>query len=464
MTTVPQLSGQGKPLVAFYGDDFTGASENMAQFHRHGLSTFLFLRCPSPDRFREVARTFQVVGVAGVARSLSPGRMAAEIEPPLRLFRDAGIGIVQYKLCSTFDSAPGRGNLATAIAVARQAFGACFVPVFAAMPEFGRYTAFGHHFAAAGRDVHRLDRHPTMARHPATPMRESDLRLVLREQGGGGVGLVDWVTLRAGCAAALARVAEERGSTNAPVVLDGLDDDDCPRVAELICRIALDEPVLVFAAQGFAHGLGRRLSGTARSARPPVEALAPVPSLLVLSGSCSIVTAAQLLRFEQAGAALHRLRPSRLLDPGRAGPELDHAMRAASANLGRGRSIAIHTAMGPDDLDARDLAGAASRRGLDGEAATRAVGLALGTLAGELISRHGLGRVVFAGGDTSSFALGGLDPDGLTMVSGDFATGAHVVAVSGRGAIHGREVVLKGGQVGGEDIFVQLRDGRSGRT
>lgn len=34
------------PLVGFYGDDFTGSSENLAQFHRNGLKTRLFLKVP----------------------------------------------------------------------------------------------------------------------------------------------------------------------------------------------------------------------------------------------------------------------------------------------------------------------------------------------------------------------------------------------------------------------------------
>jgi hypothetical protein len=37
------------------------------------------------------------------------------------------------------------------------------------MPQFARYTVFGQHFARFGPDVFRLDRHPSMVRHPTTP-------------------------------------------------------------------------------------------------------------------------------------------------------------------------------------------------------------------------------------------------------------------------------------------------------
>src|SRR5205085_5555935 len=92
---------EGKPVVAFYGDDFTGASENMAQFHRHGLTSFMFLSCPKPARFAEIAQAYDAVGIAGVARSLRPDQMAAELIPVFRLFATTGTRIVQYKLCST---------------------------------------------------------------------------------------------------------------------------------------------------------------------------------------------------------------------------------------------------------------------------------------------------------------------------------------------------------------------------
>lgn len=457
---VPERSEWGKPIVAFYGDDFTGASENMAQFHRHGLSSFMFLSCPKPARFAEIAQAYDTVGIAGVARSLRPDQMPSELAPAFRLFATTGTCIVQYKLCSTFDSSPSRGNLATALDIALGIFGPSFVPVFAAMPEFGRYTAFGNHFAKFREDVHRLDRHPSMSRHPATPMHEADLRLVLQEQGCEQVGLVDWASLAGGSANVLAAIAEQRGAGSVPIVFDGMCDDDCVRVADVISRIAQHKQVFVLAAQGFAHGLGRHLKKRPAVAKPPVEPLAGVRPLLVLSGSCSPITAAQLVRFEEAGAYLVRLPASRLLDSKTAGRSIEEVLNSASKMLAAGRSVCVFTAQGPDDVDTPQLLEAARRADVDTSTVARLIGEALGASAKELIARHSLPRVAFAGGDTSSFALQCLNPEGLTVSSGDYATGAHVFTVTGSGPADGREVILKGGQVGSDDVFVELRDGR----
>ena len=59
------------PLVAFYGDDFTGSSAAMEVAAFAGLETVLFLSPPSPERLAAFA-SYRVIGVAGIARSQGP--------------------------------------------------------------------------------------------------------------------------------------------------------------------------------------------------------------------------------------------------------------------------------------------------------------------------------------------------------------------------------------------------------
>ena len=90
--------------------------------------------------------------------------------------------VVHYKVCSTFDSAPHRGSIGRAIEIGLEQFGQAIVPVVVGAPELGRYTVFGQLFAAFQGEVFRIDRHPVMSRHPATPMTEADLLLHLARQ------------------------------------------------------------------------------------------------------------------------------------------------------------------------------------------------------------------------------------------------------------------------------------------
>ena len=63
------------PAICFYGDDFTGASENLAQFHKHGLRCRLYFEPADPQRVRAEAAELDVIGIAGVARSRAPDQM-----------------------------------------------------------------------------------------------------------------------------------------------------------------------------------------------------------------------------------------------------------------------------------------------------------------------------------------------------------------------------------------------------
>jgi 3-oxoisoapionate kinase len=458
--TAGRESGPGA-LLAFYGDDFTGASENMAQFHRHGLKTFMFLDHPEAGEFAAKAREHDVVGIAGIARSLGPEAMRREVGAAFRLFRDAGLRFVQYKLCSTFDSSRSVGNLGVVVELAREIFPDCFLPVFAAMPEFGRYSAFGQHFARFGDAIFRLDRHPSMSRHPTTPMNEADLGRVLEEQGAPPCGLVDLRALAGGSAAVMQAIVGERARVPGPIVFDGLTGDDCALVAEAVWRAAEAEPTVVLSAQGFAYGFGRfRMRRLA--AGPQAEPLSRVDALLVVSGSAAPLTARQIGAFAEAGAATVRLEASRSLDPASADAALDRAVEAASRDLSRGRSVCLYTALGPEDEDTPALREVTLRLRLDHAEVARRIGEALGAAALRLVEHHGLTRVAIAGGDTSSYALRRMAPQGLAVASGDYATSAHVLRLSGAPPIEGLEITLKGGQVGDEGFFITLRDGRAG--
>ncbi|MEO3753139.1 four-carbon acid sugar kinase family protein [Streptomyces sp. B6B3] len=245
--------------AGFYGDDVTGSTDALAQYHRAGLRGLLLFDRPDPGELAALAGAYDVVGVAGVARSLPTERMAEEVEPVLAALRAAGPRVVQYKMCSTADSSPRVGSLGRAIEIGRAVFGPAPVPVLAAQPEFGRYTAFGHHFAADGGTVYRLDRQPTMSRHPVTPMTEADLRVHLGRQTALPVGSLDLTAYELPAAEAHRRY---RGLLTdgdwGAVVLDAVTDAHLRCAAELI--LAGGDQVYALGSGGLSHGLARALA------------------------------------------------------------------------------------------------------------------------------------------------------------------------------------------------------------
>ena len=71
-----------------------------------------------------------------------------------------------------------------------------------------------------------------------------------------------------------------------------------------------------------------------------------------------------------------------------------------------------------------------------------------------------LQRIVFAGGDTSSYAMRKIGADALEISVFDQEQSGHVCRlVSSDLAVDGVEVVLKGGQVGGDDFLLRAKAG-----
>src|SRR3546814_6107098 len=103
----------------------------------------MFVNTPTIAQFDRHGEKADVLGVAGTSRSLDPTGMITEMQPALELFKLIGCRVIQYKICSTFDSSPKRGNFGTVIDLARSLYGKASIPIVAAHPTFGRYTAFG---------------------------------------------------------------------------------------------------------------------------------------------------------------------------------------------------------------------------------------------------------------------------------------------------------------------------------
>lgn len=178
------------PLVTWYGDDFTGAAAVMEVLTFAGLPAVLFLDIPNEKRLNRFAG-YRGIGIAGAARSQSPIWMEQNLPPIFAALQRIGAPVSHYKICSTLDSSPTVGSIGKAIELALPVLGGAWHPIIVAAPRIGRYQAFGNLFASAGGLAVRLDRHPTMSRHPVTPMDEADVRLHLGRQTELPIGLIE---------------------------------------------------------------------------------------------------------------------------------------------------------------------------------------------------------------------------------------------------------------------------------
>ncbi|HZH07448.1 MAG TPA: four-carbon acid sugar kinase family protein, partial [Lautropia sp.] len=288
-------------LLAFYGDDFTGSTDAMEVMAFAGLPTVLFVKPPTAEGL-ERFRHHRGIGIAGTARARSPQWMDEHLPEVFRTLFSLGAPITHYKVCSTFDSSPDVGSIGRAIDIALPMARERWSPLVVGAPQLKRWQVFGNLFAGVGSVRYRLDRHPTMSRHPMTPMSEADLGRHLARQTQTPVSLVDVVDLAGGDGDGALQLAMAGGGV---VSFDVLDDATQAEVGRLIWS---NRGKGLFAAS--SSGLQYALVAWWRAAGwlPPAEsvdmaAAAPVARLLVLSGSCSPATAEQIAHAIDAGFA-----------------------------------------------------------------------------------------------------------------------------------------------------------------
>jgi uncharacterized protein YgbK (DUF1537 family) len=399
-------------FAGFYGDDFTGSVDALLQFRRAGLSGVLVT---APDLAADHDGT-DVVGIAGTARSLPTGQMAAEVLPALEWLRELDARIVQYKACSTADSAPHTGSIGRVLELSVDLFPGRPVPIVFAQPDAGRYTLFSHHFARDDGTVYRLDRQPTMSRHPVTPVTESDLRLHFGAQTELELGAVHWPEY--GDLPGL--LADQTASG---VVCDAADDEDLDRLATAI--LAGDGQRFVIGSGGISGALGRQ-APVARRLPPLTTTIAPAAGpTLVLNGSRSQLTRRQVDAAAAAGWLVLDLFAT------------DTAER-------------VRTATGPGVLVDSVIGGR--------KVPSATIEEALAAIGASSLRRDPNLRLVLSGGDTSGNVLRRLGVEQLRIAARPWG---NVALCHASGAdLPQLEIVLKGGQMGHTSLFDDIRTGQ----
>jgi uncharacterized protein YgbK (DUF1537 family) len=388
-------------LLSFYGDDFTGSTDAMESLAIAGVRTVLFTQPPSPQQLAKYPG-LRAFGVAGTTRAMPPDEMERTLRPAFQAMRACGAPIVHYKVCSTFDSSPTIGSIGCAIDVGAKVFETRPVPVVVGAPALGRYCVFGNLFVRNAGDTQpvRIDRHPSMSRHPMTPMTEGDIALHLAKQTSKSIALLD--VLRQ------STVPEPNwlnDLTADVVLLDLLDPAQYAAMGALIAR------------SGFVVGSSAVEAALVGGARATFAPIGPNGPILAVCGSCSPTSSRQVDWALSNGFVDASDRPG----------DATKAIRA-------GRSAVIHTRRG--------------RPGRDFYETIRNV-----------LNATKVRRVLVAGGDTSGHVAQALGIESLEMI-GELTRGSPLCRSTAPGSpADGLEITFKGGQIGGVDFFGLVQRG-----
>ncbi|MGF6441322.1 3-oxo-isoapionate kinase OiaK [Paraburkholderia youngii] len=444
-------------LLAYYGDDFTGSTDAMEAMSAAGVSTLMCLDAPTPELLARFPG-LRCVGLAGSSRGRSPQWMEDELPRAFASLAALGAPILQYKVCSTFDSSPETGSIGRAIDIGVRHMPGRWSPMVVGAPRLKRYQAFGNLFAAVDDIGYRLDRHPTMSRHPVTPMNEADLRMHLARQTQRDVALIDFVQLAAPDVAA--KLHTLMRDDPAVVLIDVLDEASLAAAGRLVWE-QRGAGVFTASSSGLQYALAAhwRANGLV-PATPSLPVAGPVDAIAAVSGSCSPVTAGQIRWAREHGFRVERLDLRRALDAHTREAEVERGVRLAVDALSHGQSSLVFSAEGPDDPDVLGFDELAARASLTRAQAARRVGDALADVMLRTLERTRVSRVVVAGGDSSGEVASRLGISALSVAAG-MAPGSPLCrAWSNDPARDGLQIALKGGQVGAASFFGSVRAGR----
>lgn len=450
-----------KLLLAFYGDDFTGSTDALEFLSRAGVKTVLFIDAPTEDQLSNY-ENLEAIGVAGMTRAMAPELMEETLKTAFSKLKKLNPAHVHYKVCSTFDSSPTIGSIGKAIDTGAAIFENTITPLLVAAPLLGRYCMFGNLFARMGigsqGNIYRLDRHPSMSKHPTTPATESDLRVHLSQQTSKNIGLLDILEIAKDRDQRFEALNKLKQDNTEIVLFDGLDETHLLHAGELIDSLAENERSLFSAgSSGIEMALGSywNKQGIIQQQKEWAKA-DEADVLLVASGSCSPVTSTQIATAVKDGFAEIALDTFILANSAYTEDLIDSYAHQATALLSQGQSVIIHTSTGPDD---KRIAETSDLFKQNNKSTAEIYGTALGQIVRAILDKIKLQRLVIAGGDTSSYAARALGIEAVEMIA-PISPGAPLCKAFAPGSpANGIEINFKGGQVGKPDYFKQVLQG-----
>ncbi|GAB5447569.1 3-oxo-tetronate kinase [Gymnodinialimonas sp.] len=405
-------------LLGCIADDFTGATDLAGLLARSGHP--ISLRIGVPDAPPSDAAAFEVIALK--SRTAPVADAVSECRRALAWLRDAGATHFFWKYCSTFDSTP-EGNIGPVAEALMEDLGATQTIYCPAFPENGRSIFMGNLFVGQ----QPLAESP-MKDHPLTPMRDSNLMRLLKPQVTQPVGLVDRLTVARGSEAVRAALAQLTADGVAHVVVDAVADADL----QVIAKACHAMPLLT---GGSAVAMPLPALLTDQAPAPSTRAQDIAAGAMILSGSCSAMTRAQVAHYAPLGPSLH-LDPIKLAEDG-----VQFALDWLATQPLTATPMLYASADPADVKAAQDTLGA--------DRAGQIVEEALATLA--IAGRDkGVRRIIVAGGETSGAITQAL---GVTRVDigAEIAPGVPWTFCSSGG--HAMALALKSGNFGAETFF-----------
>ncbi|PTX64556.1 uncharacterized protein YgbK (DUF1537 family) [Melghirimyces profundicolus] len=384
-------SKKSSPTIGIIADDLTGAGDTGVRFLSKGLDVSVLFAPEGEDRLSDV------VVLDTDSRTQDREAAYALVSRAAVWMKGKGCRTVYKKVDSTL-----RGHIGVEIQAVMEQFEFDFAVIAPAYPKMGRTTVNGIQYVE-GIPLHETE----MARDPKTPVKESNLVRLLRQQSGEKTAHIDPRSLGDDATRwqeVLDRCREEGIRW---LVFDARTDLD---LALLVRQIkAASHSVLWVGSAGLAEHLLDSVPETGKEARMENVASGPV---MAVAGSMAEVTRVQIQRaLTRPRTAGVEVDPSELLRP--RSEILDRYTAEMEEALRRGDDVIVHVSTRDDAFRRARRTGA--DLGMTPLEAGNRISEELARLTGRVIQRHEVNKLILTGGDTAKSVCRRLGARGISL-------------------------------------------------
>lgn len=409
-----------KILIGCVADDFTGASDAASFLISKGLKTILFNGIPEG----EIGDCDSVV----IALKSRTQELTSALEDTMKAFtwlKEHGAEHLYFKYCSTFDSTK-EGNIGPVTDMLLETFDEKYTILSPALPVNGRSVKNGTLYVDG---VPLSETH--MRNHPLTPMWESEIAKLMEPQGQYETLNITYEMLEQSKEEILT-IVEDFGKEKEHfyIVPDYTNDENGMKVAEVFGDLQI-----LTGGSGILAPLAAKYMQAQDEDEKELLGTAVKGKGLVLSGSCSKATLAQVADFQEKGYKSYKIDPTAMLN------DLDCVDNIWNFIVENGeKEVVIYSSDSAENVTEIQKLGvekiAGILEGATAELAKRAV-------------ENGYTRIIVAGGETSSAVAKTLGYNSFE-IGESVAPGVPVMAPLSNDKIR---VVLKSGNFGQVDFF-----------
>lgn len=413
-------------ILGCIADDFTGGTDLANTLVKQGMRTVQLNGIPQKDW--DISDTDAII-ISLKCRSIQASDAVEQCLRALSWLRKQGCQQFFWKCSSTFDST-SEGNIGPVAEALQNALGSSASIVCPAFPENKRTIYNGHLFVG---DV--LLSESGMRNHPVTPMRDSNLKRLLKAQIKGDVALLKLETIQKGVDSIRKAFSDFAKQKISLVVADAVNNADLMALGE-----ACFEMPLITGASGIALGLpsNYRREGLIPEISHAEHFMEIEGITAILSGSCSEATIKQIHNFKKHNFPMFKLDPIKLSKS----PEyLKEVFRWAKEQIAE-KSFLIYSSAAPDAISV-------VQESLGKTNAATMIENAFAAIAKKMAC-EGIHRFIVAGGETSGAIVEALGIPGMYIgpqiapgVPWTFSIGKNPIALS-----------LKSGNFGEPDFFM----------